>query len=321
MRRILLLVVLWLLPASIAAGETKADALFKKGKKLLAEKRYLEACGTFEQVDKLDPGIGAKLNVAKCYEEWGKLATAYTWYRDAEKMAKDTSDKRGDKITKLIEELDVDVPRLTIKLPDGTDMESAAVKLDGKPIAASVFGKEQRVDPGPHVIEYDVGDDTRTKNVPLERGGSREVTLDIPKGIAKKKPKPKEIVVENPPVTPPASPGRTRRIAGIAVGGAGVVAIGVASYLTLDARSTYKDALAAHCMGATNMCSDEGVQITNDARGRANIATVIGLVGVAAVAGGVYLYISAPKASGVEHAYLAPAVSGDGAGVVFGGGF
>jgi hypothetical protein len=51
MRTILLLVVLCLLPASIASGETRRRAVQKK--KLLAEKRYLEACGTFEQVDKL----------------------------------------------------------------------------------------------------------------------------------------------------------------------------------------------------------------------------------------------------------------------------
>ena len=66
--------------AQPALAETKADTLFKKGKKLLAEKRYAEACTAFEDSDRLDPGIGAKLNVAKCYQEWGRLATAWRWF-------------------------------------------------------------------------------------------------------------------------------------------------------------------------------------------------------------------------------------------------
>ena len=87
-----LVIAALVLAAAPALAETKADQLFKKGKKLLADKKYAEACATFEKVDKLDPAIGAKLNVAKCFEEWGKLAIAYRWYAEAEKLAKDTND-------------------------------------------------------------------------------------------------------------------------------------------------------------------------------------------------------------------------------------
>ena len=52
----------------------QADALFQKGKQLLAEKKYAQACKAFQDVDQIDPGIGAKLNVARCFEEWGRLA-------------------------------------------------------------------------------------------------------------------------------------------------------------------------------------------------------------------------------------------------------
>jgi tetratricopeptide (TPR) repeat protein len=309
MRLAALVVVLAVAPA---AAENQADTLFKKGKKLLAEKRYLEACNTFESVDKLDPGIGAKLNVAKCYEEWGKLSKAYDWYADALKMANDTKDKRADKIKELVDTLDADIPRLTIKVPEGVDPVAAKITFDGKPFTE--LGKELRVDPGPHVIEFFANGETKTKNAPLERGGSREVTLEIPRTVAR-------------PVGPTStsgSPGRTRKIIGIGLGSAGLVAMGVAGYLTLDARSTYNDALDAHCMGASDTCNDEGLRITADARSRANKATIITLVGVAAVAGGVVLYLTAPKSA--ESAtrtslYLAPSVDSDGAAVILGGGF
>jgi tetratricopeptide (TPR) repeat protein len=112
-----------LLVSSVAAADNaaKADALFNKGKKLQNEKRFSDACPTFEEVDKLDPGIGAKLNVAKCYEEWGRLATAYSWYEQALAMAVSTKDDRLPKIKQLADTLDVDVPRLKVNVPEGAN--------------------------------------------------------------------------------------------------------------------------------------------------------------------------------------------------------
>jgi tetratricopeptide (TPR) repeat protein len=303
--------------ASQAAAESKVDALFKKAKQQLAEKRYTEACPAFERVDELDPGIGAKLNVGKCYEEWGKLAIAYKWYADALSHAKSMRDKRHDKIKDLVENLDADVPRLTIRLPANADPAAAAVQLDGKPFPVAELGKEQRVDPGPHAIAYVVSGKPRTKNLSIEKGASTEVEL------------PFDAVKEEPP--PPGGGGGSanagknwRKLAGIGSGALGVIGLGVSSVLTLTARSSYKDALADHCRGATDMCSPEGLRLTSDAKSRANTATVIAIVGAAAVAGGVVLYLTAPKRPllGTERAlYLAPSVDPSTASVILGGTF
>lgn len=318
------------------AHADKADALFKKAKKQLAEKRYPEACATFEQVDQIDPGIGAKLNVGKCYEEWGKLALAYRWYADAEAMAASTKDGRAAQIHALAEELDANVPRLTLSIPDGADPDVVeTIRLDGKPVADRTFGVEQRVDPGAHVIEMTIDGATKKKVVPVERGGSSEITLDVPKGKGKGKkgngwkgkkppsdgagkPDPETPEVESPPV-----PGRAQRIAGIVIGASGVVAIGVAGGLTLSARGKYKDAIDDHCMGSSSTCDATGLDITHDARHRANIATVVTIVGGAAVIGGVVLYLTAPKsAHAEEHALrITPIVGADGAAVILGGSF
>lgn len=316
-----LLVVLAL--AGIAHAD-KADALFKKAKKQLAEKRYPEACATFEQVDALDPGIGAKLNVGKCYEEWGKLALAYRWYGDAEAMANAAKDDRAGKIHALAEELDTNVPRLTLTIPEGADPDVVeTIRLDGKPVALATFGVEQRVDPGAHVIEMTIDGAAKKKVVPVERGGSSEITLDVPKGKRRKGGGKGPADPEGPDVPVAARPGRTQRIAGVVIGASGVVALGVAGGLTLSARGKYRDALADHCMGSTAMCDATGLQITHDARHRANIATVISIAGGAAVIGGVILYLTAPKGSrAAEHALrIAPVVDADSATVLLGGTF
>jgi len=323
--------VSWVLGVGLAiavvapvSAETKADALFKRGKQQLAEKKYAAACATFEKVDKLDPGIGAKLNVAKCFEEWGKLARAYRWYVDAEQMATTTSDKRAPKIKELAEALDADVPRLTIKLPAGSDAGAAAIKLDGEALALDEIGAERRLDPGPHVIAFLANNEHKTQTVPLQRGGSTEVTLEIPPSTSKPT-KPVTVGMKPGKTIDVRSvhPGRGRRIAGIVMASAGLVGMGVAGYLTLDARTSYRNALDAHCMGATDQCDDVGLGLTRDALSRANTATVVTIVGAVAVVGGVVLFATAPRSRrGQEHArYVAPTIGSDGGGIVFGGGF
>src|SRR5262249_48167990 len=121
MRAAIAVVVLGALAALCGLGGVaragRADQLFKKGKKLLAEKKYAEACTAFEQSDQIDPEIGAKLNVARCYQEWGKLATAWRWYTEAEQMAIKSGDDRAQRIHALVTDLDRDVPRLRLSLP------------------------------------------------------------------------------------------------------------------------------------------------------------------------------------------------------------
>jgi hypothetical protein len=307
-----------------SASADKADKLFQKAKKLHGDKKFAEACPTYEEVDKTDPAIGSKLNVAKCYEDWGRLATAYIWYVQADKMATDAKDERAAQIKKLIEDLDLNVPRITIKTPDGADPDVLdTLTLDGQPIAEEYLNTLQRIDPGPHVIEFVVEGQKKKKMAPIERGGESELSLDIPKGPGKK-PRPKKKGGDvTPPVIATPDPGKTRRWIGIGLGGAGVVAIGVAMGVTLSARGDYNDALEAHCMGSPSMCNAEGYAITKDARSTANVATVVTIIGVAAIAGGAYLYFTAPKkpTATEKQVYVTPTLDSTGGGFVVGGTF
>lgn len=334
MKRIAHVAILAILTLSPVAHADNADALFKKGKKLLDQKKYAEACDAFEKSDKADASIGTKLNIAKCYEDWGKVATALKWYRLAEGAARKAKDERTDKIKEHMDEVDAEVPRLTLRA--GKDYDpTVVVMLDGAPTKLDVA---LEVDPGAHVVEYPTeGGEKKKKVVPVERGGESEVKLDLPKR------KPGQVIPKVDPETgdpkepakPPVivdDPGKTKRMIGYGLGGAGLVAIGVSSYLTLTARGDYRDALASHCMGSTTMCDPQGLTETRDARSRANIATIVFSAGLLAVAGGVFLYVTAPKATtrtgseakpaGEEEEsafYLAPSVSPDGGGLVFGG--
>lgn len=305
--------------ATTAAADSKGEKLLQKAKKLHGEKKYAEACPTYEEVDKVDPSVAAKVNVAKCYEEWGRLATAYSWYEHAGKLAEP---RDANKIKQSLDDLDVNVPRLTIKIPDGADPDVLeTLTLDGKPVPEAWLNTQQRIDPGPHVLEFVVDGQRKKKMAPVERGGESELSLDIPKGEGKKVRKKKD----ETPAVETHDPGKTRRYIGLGLGGAGIVAVGVAVGMTVSARSDYKAALSAHCMGSTSGCDATGLRITHDARKTANIGTVITIVGAAAIAGGAVLYFTAPEATRseapVQALYVAPTVDTTGGGFVVGGAF
>ena len=92
-------------------------------------------------------------------------------------MAKDAKDDRTSKIDELVAQLDPQVPRLTIHVPDGADTSS--VTVDNARVES--FGEPILLDPGPHTIEYATASGhKKSKVVPLERGGSSEINLDVP---------------------------------------------------------------------------------------------------------------------------------------------
>jgi hypothetical protein len=98
--------------------------------------------------------------------------------------------------------------------------------------------------------------------------------------------------------------------------------LGIASWVVLDARADYRAAKEAHC-NAMNECDDLGLDQTHDARDRANVGTIVFSLGLAAIAGGVVLYLTAPDdpPATAEHTRLVPVVTEDGGGVVLSGAF
>ncbi|HEX4420514.1 MAG TPA: hypothetical protein VH165_21510 [Kofleriaceae bacterium] len=320
----------WALGAALAvlcgiAHADRADQLFKKGKRLLAEKHYAEACTAFQDSDRLDPGIGAKLNVARCYQEWGKLATAYRWFSEAEQLAKELKDDRAKKIRSLIDELEPSIPRLTVKAPADAITTNLVLSLDGKPLDPAQLGISQRVDPGPHQIDYTVDGRNQEKVIPIERGGSSELVLDLP--VKHRKVAKQAAAHDDDSGGGGGLPVGTRKLIGLGVTGAGVVALGVAGIVTLHARTDYHHAIDAHCRGVTDMCDAVGQAAAASAKHRANIATGVSIGGLVAVAGGLIVFLTAPRgATPIERSdenamYLAPLVSRDGGSLVLGGAF
>lgn len=268
-------------PPPASPEKIRADKLFEDGRRYLAAKEYALACTAFEESHKTDPAIGTQLNIALCYEEWGKLAAAHRAYVEAERLATEKGDSRAAGAKQKVGELDAKVPRLTVVVPAHVDA-SAVFLFDGKELAREELVAEQRVEVGKHVIEVRVpGQPAKETEVELAVGDQKTVTLDIPKP---------KVEPETRLVTRQAPRKKGRLYGGIALSVGGVAAIGVASFVALVARQDYTDAVA-DC--PDRVCGSQAAfDATSDARSKANLATIVGASGVVLAGAGLYLMLS-----------------------------
>jgi hypothetical protein len=208
----------------------------------------------------------------------------------------------------LAASLDARIPKLSLAARPST----ATILLDGKP-ASFDSGAWQGVDPGAHALVVLVdGKPCTTINVTLAESEERTIDLrDVtsacphdraaevapapsPPPAAPVAPPPSTVVTPPPPAPSASSAGgdNPMRWVGLAIAGAGIVGVGVGGGLALGAKSQY-DSVAAQC--PAQGCTQAGYDTRNDARSRADVATVVMVVGAAVAAGGVVLWLLEPS--------------------------
>lgn len=269
-----------------------ARELFEQGRALMAKKEYAKACAKLAESQRIDPAPGTLLNLAVCHEAEGKTASAWAEFNDALTLAR--RDGRKDRVelaTKHIASLEPRLSRLTIEVPPGARVAGLEIKLDGGGVGRPAWGTAVPVDPGTHTVralaagwkewrtEITVGDDAdrQTVSVPaLERLPMRERAAS-----SSERPSTRDSS---------SSSGAGQRTAGYVVGGIGVVALGVGGYFGLRAYSRW-DERNAHCSDAG--CDPTGVAAGDDAERAATLANVGVGVGIAALATGAILVLTA----------------------------
>lgn len=298
-----------------------AQQLFDEAEALLGAKKVAEACPKYAESYRLDPHLGVLIYLAECYEHNGQLASAWGAFREAEGMAIARKDQRVSYARDRVEALTPRLSRLTVSVPAETRVEGLVLYRNGLELAAASWGTPTPTDAGSYVLEARApGRRNWTTNVVVPpEGGSVTVTvpelapgtnelLPVTPAPARTKPapptgaaSPSPAAAVPPPVVaqtaPPPPAGDTtepsRRVVGLAVGGLGVVGLGVGSVLALGAKSKFDDS-APSCNGA-GYCTPEGTALRDSAQSKAMVATVVTGVGAAAVVTGVVLWLTAPS--------------------------
>jgi serine/threonine-protein kinase len=250
-----------LVVASVAHAQDRAaaDTLFEEGRKLMEAGDYATACQKLSSSMQLMPRLGTQLNLADCEEKQGKLASAWTDFRAASARAKQEKDDDREALAReRASKLEPRLPRITISLANGA---RGTVKRDGQTVPPAVYGTAVPVDSGEHTIALD--------------GTSWSRTISVQEGETQ--------AVEVPALAaPPTSRGGGQRIAGLAVGAAGVIALGVGVGIGLAAVSSYHDGIA-QCTSDFR-CPPLAKKQVNDAFAGANVSTILVVACGAAIA-------------------------------------
>ena len=315
--------------AALAQSENKAaaDAAFKRGKKLIDEGKVEEACTEFKRSQELDPQFGTQYNLALCYEELGRLASAYGEY--VELSARDTNKRRKADSKKRAAALTPRLTRLTLIAPDRPD--GMTVTRDGQDITV-LLDASTPIDPGVYVFRAEAeGFLPWEQKVDLTKEGevvSVEIPALEPEPVTQPDPDPDPVPdpVPDPildPVPDPApAPGKGRKLLGMGLTGGGVVLTGVGLFFGFQAMGLAGDAEDA-CQGSLDPCTGDVVEardLIEDARGKAMLSNVLVGAGLVAATAGVILWVTAPD-SGERRTAIVPVVGDESVGLVLDGRF
>lgn len=292
-----LAVVVALPGAHAADSSSAAAAIFEKGRAALGRGDYEAACAHFAMSHQLEPSVGTLLNLGLCNEMRGMLAQALDYWRQAEQRARAVRDDRVELARKRVAELDKRVPRLTVALRAGAPQEttvkwSEAESAKLHPIGPERLGKPIRVNSGIVLVHVDAPDhERRTYEVTLSEGDDTHLEVEVgTPGGGRAPPGGEEGT---------STSGSAWRVAGFVTGGVGLTGLvlgavfgGVASAKWSESEDPDESGLP-RC-DANNACTQEGLDLRDEATTAANVSNVGLIAGGVLLAAGVVMVLAAP---------------------------
>jgi hypothetical protein len=290
-------VCLWGLPrmsfAAEASPPSDPGALYAQALRAMNAKDYGSACPTLEQVTRAAPtGLGAKFTLAECYEESGRLASAYEMFLlvERETGAKGQAERR-EKSAARAAALESRLARLTIVAPPSLASGFGIhVTLDDTAIDSSKWGTARFVDAGTHRIVVDAKSGGHwEQQIEIADGETKEVAVRDIVGLPARE-VPPQAVRETSGSANASMAAESPKAAGgfpvwqVVTGGVGLVAIGAGIAFALDSRAA-ETRIVEHC-GETLICKREtGYDPAEDnARKNRGFGLFVGLTGAGAVA-------------------------------------
>jgi hypothetical protein len=314
MRRCLIVCGFVIAHASIAhraMADAKADAerLFLEAVALTEAGRHVEACPTYKASLTLDAAAGTQFRLAECYEATGRLVEAIELFSELERLMRIAGDgDRARKASARAAAATARAPKVALDARWAADRADVEMIVDGTLRRHEDLAMPVLVDPGPRKVAMRVRGAVRFETVVEAREG-QSTTVHVPESAASAAPPPAQHAITDAP--------RSSRVpwkaVGVGVAVVGVVGFGLSTLLAVGAKSSYDDAKAG--CGGPSGCPEQSVNDADAARNDAAVATAIGVASLAAVAGGVVLWVVAPSARPTSTVSLGPMGIGDGGGI------
>jgi len=307
--RLLLLAALALSSASARAqsdDSAMAQSLFDQAKQLMTSGRFAEACPKLAESQRLDPSSGTLINLARCYEQTGRLASAWTKYLEAARAAKVSNNvQRETTARERAAALAPRVDKLVITVaPALKSLAGLEIRRDGIVVGEPAWGVALPSDSGEHQVvakapgyavfqaKATVTGEGQTTSVLVPELVPLAGTPAAPVDAAAERP-----AKENPGSVATSEPGSRQglgaaRTAALVAGGVGIVGVGLGTAFGLMSKSKHDEA-GKYCEGTG--CTDQlGVTAEQAAQRNGNISTVMMIIGGVGLATGITLWVTAP---------------------------
>ena len=308
----------------------EARAQYEKGSTLFHAGKYREAIGAFEAAYRLKPHAAIHFNVAQCRERLGEWPAALRSYQDYLRELPEARDRAAVRasIVRIEQRLaGAGVQALLVY----TDPPGAAVRLDGKARGRTPFhitlppgGYRLALSldgfaPEEQEVEVNLAASRLVDVVLRAQAGKGKAAAAVTAGVAAQPPAPAAssmtsgvpvdaaarpapdlspppppppaaaavaLATPPPPAAPPPSGWTTRRILAWATSVAAVAAVGAAVTYGVQAQS-----LSSQLKDGTARPAADADAIARDAKSNAKTANVLYVVGGAAAAAGITLFI------------------------------
>lgn len=308
-----------------AAGQAAAEALFQQGVDLTQAGNYADACEKFSGSQSLDPALGTLLRLADCYDHVGKTASAWALFEEAKALAE--REHQADRRLIAAERAgDLEGRLSRVRFEVATQRASdVQITFNGVAVPRATWTTPLPVDPGPGRVEASApGFETWHGEVEVPEGPS-ELAVRIPALVAEPDPASSRAAsaqargAQDRGPQSASSSGSRQRVIGFVLGGVGVASLVAGGVLALQARSLYEDSLGQCRPEDVRACTPRGVELRDDAKLHADMATVFMVAGGALASAGFVLVVAAPtgkaRRSGLERVELRPGAASAAAGV------
>jgi hypothetical protein len=273
-----------------------AEAAFKRGKELMAENKPAEACPKFEESHRLDPSVGALLNLGRCYEQLGQTASAWVRYKEAATLARTLGQTERETVARdLATALEPKLSRVRI---DATSrVQGMRITRNNEEVGIALLGDALPVDPGQLKVEV-TAPGYKPWSTTIEIGKEADLKTVLIPALT---------VDPKSPSSPGSSGSSGLRTTAFVVGGVGVAALGAGAVF---GGLAVKDKGEADALCPNKSCNSEGFAHIEAAKNKALISTISIGVGAGAVAAGVVLFIvsrpSAPPKDSARRTWIVP---------------
>lgn len=283
------LVVGWVATAAAQGPSEESTKLFEEGRALAKDGKYEEACAKFEKSLALDRAPGTLLNYGDCHEHLGHLGLAWRLYDEAARAS--DKEKNADRAKYARERAQALVPKtstVVVRLAQ-KDVATVSLTINGEAAQPAAEVREV-VDPGDVTVEVNAPGFAGYKKT--ERGeAGLKLVFDVPPLAATGGGGEGGVVIGT------TERRHSRVVAAYTLGGVGAASLVTGIIIGLTARSRYNAEFDnGNCVkGSPPMCIPTGRDNQNDAIALANIGTVFGVGGLALLAGGAVVFLTAPR--------------------------